>query len=444
MKWSMFNFYVDDGYFLIIRNTLTSSTIRINKNLKIEIDGLLPTIRDDNIFNSDNLIKVERVVKRFLELGVIVKSTTDEKKQYKDLFLKYREDDKTFTVYIVTTTNCQLDCPYCFEGQEKKNDTMTIRDAEQVINWVSGYLINNCCDKLRVVFYGGEPLLNKKTIKYILPMLKNVADDKKLLFEVGILTNAEFLDFETGRFLAKYNLDKVQITLDGPQKCHDSRRYRKISKRGTFRKIINNMLCLLENNFVKKIDLRVNFDKQNIEFIPELFNFLKSHNMEQRVSLSFGMITSTISSKEKAYFEENTPGQLGNAEKYLWLCSEAQKRGFSIPKEFLSGPWCVARKVHSAVILPRGGLLKCISLVGRDEFIFGNIFSSKDSLDEKFTNFKYIDACLNSNCPFVPICGGGCRFEAYLSTGNFYEPHCQRDLIERINKGLVILNYKHN
>lgn len=434
----MFNFYVSDDDYLIIRNTLTTATMRISKKCKEEIDNLLS---HSDIFKFKDPTNIERIVKKLWESGVIVDSIIDEKKQYKELFLQHREDDKTFAVYIVTTTNCQLACPYCFEGKEKKNEIITIKDADRIMVWIASYLSKNYCEKLRVVFYGGEPLLNKKAIKYMLPKLKEIADSKNLLFETGILTNAEFFDFEIGKFLSEYNLTKVQITLDGPQKCHDLRRFRKVSKKGTFCKIINNIFCLLENNFARKIDLRVNFDKQNIEFIPELFDFLASSKVQDRINLSFGIITSTISDNEKMYFEKNTPGQLGNAEKYLWLCSEAKKKGFSIPKEFLSGPWCVARKIHSAVILPKGGLLKCISLVGRDEFIFGDL-NCQSSLDEKFTDFKYVDDCLDNNCPFVPICGGGCRFEAYLSEGSFSEPYCQRDLIERINRGLVILNYK--
>jgi uncharacterized protein len=81
-------------------------------------------------------------------------------------------------------------------------------------------------------------------------------------------------------------------------------------------------------------------------------------------------------------------------------------------------------------------------LVGRNDFIFGNINNCDNLEDEQFTNFEYISNCLEQNCPLVPICGGGCRFEAYLSKGDFSKPHCQRKMVETINKGLVLLNYK--
>lgn len=442
MKWSMFNLYIDDVDFVIIRNTLTAATARIDKKIKNAIDNLLSIVDDNYLYALKDPTKQEKIAKILLRQGIIVSSNLNEKEKYKELFLKHQEKDTTLSLYIVPTTDCQLDCPYCFEGHNKKNEYMTINEANKLISWTDNYLSQNNCDKLRIIFYGGEPLLNKKTIRHILPGLKYVADTKNIKIETGILTNAEYLDYEICAFLAKYNLDRVQITLDGPEKIHDSRRYHKKTKTGSFQSIVKNIYCLLENNFIEKINLRINFDKQNIELIPELFDIFVSKRLEKRIILSFGIITSTIPDNKENYFCENTPGQKLNAEKYLWLCSEAKKRGFSIPKEFLAGPWCTARKIHSAIILPNGDMLKCISLVGRDSFFFGNIKDCNNLEDKKFLDFQYIDTCLDKECSFVPICGGGCRFEAYLSRGNFFEPHCQEEMIEKINKGLLSLNYK--
>jgi uncharacterized protein len=442
ITWSMFNLFIDDSDHLIIRNTLTTTTVRITKKTKEEIDKSLSFIDCEYLDNLKDSTNQENTIKILLDKKILVDSLKNEKKEYKELFLKYRQEDKVLALYITTTLDCQLDCPYCFEGNNKTKEYMTKEDADKIKTWTTHYLNKNFCDKIRVIFYGGEPLLNKKLIRYILPKLKNIADEKKLSFETGILTNGEFFDLEIGKFLKKYNLNKIQITLDGPENCHNARRHRKKSKKGTFQKIINNIFCLIENDIIEKIDIRINFDKQNISFIPELFDLFVDNKIEKRISLSFGIITPTIYINTKNYFEENTLGQTINAEKYLWLCSEAKKRGFSIPKEFLSGPWCATRKTHSAVILPRGNIVKCISLVGRNDFIFGNINNCDNLEDEQFTNFEYISNCLEQNCPLVPICGGGCRFEAYLSKGDFSKPHCQRKMVETINKGLVLLNYK--
>lgn len=439
----MFNLLIEDGDSYMIRNTLNTATIRISKKTKEKIDQLLVDIDREDIFNlKDPTNELQKIIQILLNKGLLLDFNIDEKEFYKRLFFEYRQKDTALSIYITTTTNCQLACPYCFEGYEKKKEIITIKEADKIIEWTLKYVIDNNCDKLRVVLYGGEPLLNKKVIFYILPKLKEIANARKIVFETGILTNGEFLDLKMGEFLSRYNLTKVQITLDGPKKCHDARRYRKSTKEGTFDPILKNILSLIENNIISKIDLRINFDRQNVQYIPKLFDILISKKLRDRINLSFGIITSSICEEAKEYYEENSLGQEQNAKNYLWLCEEAQKRGFIIPKEFLAGPWCVARKIHSVVILPKGGMAKCISLVATDDLLFGKIDSQNNLNDVHFTNFEYLDDCLNNNCPFVPICGGGCRFESYAHNGNFSKPYCQKILIKTINEGLVKLNYK--
>jgi len=246
-------------------------------------------------------------------------------------------------------------------------------------------------------------------------------------------------------FLNRYNLDRVQITLDGPKEIHDKRRVRKDGK-GTFDKIIQNILMGFHRNLLKKLHLRINFDRQNVELIPVLLDLLAAHDFQQKIELSFGIVTPTICEEtgqrvSDTYFTEFGLSLNETATKYLWLWQEAKKRGFAIPQEYLVGPWCTARKIHSAVIEPDGTLLKCISTVGRKEFAFGDILSTSETYDPNFSNFSYLEECLASGCPFVPICGGACRFEAYISSGSLSKPHCQRELMEKINKGLVQLNF---
>jgi len=324
---------------------------------------------------------------------------------------------------------------------------MSKKTAERVVGWIENYLDSHkACDKLRIVLYGGEPLLNKSIIKYILPKTYEIAMQRGIKFEHGIITNGEFLDTEILRFLNKFNLDRVQITVDGPRDVHDKRRVR-ANGSGTFDRIMENILNGFSQGLLKEINLRVNFDRQNVKSIPRLFDFLASYNLQRKIKLSFGIITPTIfygnnnEIIEDPYFKRFGFTQKENAENYLWLWREAKRREFGIPEEYLVGPWCVARKIHSAIVDYNGRLFKCISLVGREEFSFGDIYSTKSTIDPKFNNFDYIKDCLYQKCPFVPICGGNCRFQSYINSGSFSKTFCQRELVERINKGLLKLNF---
>lgn len=445
LKWSQFVFWIESSgnEKLIARNTLTASTVKITKEVKSVIDKVVD--------EKQGLEEVPSIIGSFINqlknLEMLVPEELDEKQKYLRLFHEARAEDNTFGVYLVLTRNCHLECPYCFEQGIEQNLAMDCEMADNIVRWCQEYLDSHKnCKRFRIVLYGGEPLLNKRVIKHILPKLHALAENRNLLFELGILTNGEFLDLETVSFLRHYKLDRVQITLDGPKSVHDKRRVRKDGG-GTFDKITENILAALKKNLVKKIHLRINFDRQNIDAIPSLFDSLSTRNIQDRIELSFGIITSTISKKGKQkvsgfWFNDFGLSQRENAAKYLWLCREAKKRGFNISREYLAGPWCTARAINSAVIEPDGSLLKCISTVGRKEFIFGNIFSAKNTYDFRFNNFSYLEKCLSKECPFVPICGGGCRFNAYVDSDSLIEPHCQRELIETINKGLVELSFK--
>lgn len=443
LKWSRFVFWVEskDKNKVIARNTLTTSTVRITKQAKDKIDFVVE--RDWK--NTDSYLA--NYINELIKLEMLVPAELDEKDKYRKLFHEARNNDKTFGIYLVLTTGCQLACPYCFERGIEQNEIMTIETASKIADWCNDYLNKQTlCNKLRVVLYGGEPLLNKKVIKFILPKLRDIATQRNLMFEVGILTNGEMLDLEILSFLRKHNLDRLQITLDGYREMHNLRRFRKDGK-GTFDRISQNIISALGNDFVKKVHLRINFDKQNINSIPRLFDFFASHNLQRKIEFSFGIIAPTIRGDIGKRASDSYLDKFGlsigeSADKYIWLCQEAKNRGFEISQEYLVGPWCTARAIHSATIEPDGALLKCISTVGRNGFSFNHIDSCDITYDEKFENFNYIDECLSTDCPFVPICGGGCRFDAYVTTGSLAKPYCRKELVEKINKELVKLSFE--
>jgi uncharacterized protein len=417
---------------LILRNTLNSSTVKLNKAVKNKIDSVI---------DGEKNHEVKEYIRRLIKLDFLISLKLDEKKKYLDIFKKHRKKDETFTIYLVLTRNCQLNCPYCFEKGIEKNKFMTIEKAKKIVKWCTQYISNyHIFDKFRVVLYGGEPLLNKKVIRFILPKFYQIAKEEKIEFEHGILTNGVLLDLKILSFLNHYNFDKLQISIDGPKKTHDKRRVGK-NKIGTFDRITDNILNGFKKGLIRRLDLRINFDKQNVDKVPLLFDFFARHKLQNKIKLSFGVITSTIDQINNSHLRKFGLNQEENAEKYIWLCREAQKRGFDIPDEYLSGPWCTARKIHSAVIEPDGNLLKCISTVGREKFVFGNINSIEKAVDSRFEKFDYLEECLSKKCPFVPICGGGCRFEAYNESGDLLSSHCQRKMIGKINKNLLKLKF---
>ncbi|MEI7463004.1 MAG: hypothetical protein WCK03_01245 [Candidatus Taylorbacteria bacterium] len=115
---------------------------------------------------------------------------------------------------------------------------------------------------------------------------------------------------------------------------------------------------LLSTEYVPKVDIRISFDVNNADRVPELIRFLAQLGAQDRINLSLGMITSTFANPLKASAESII------AEKALAAWKVAKDCGFTIPEDFLTGHWCVAIARHSAVLQPDGLLQKCFCTTG--------------------------------------------------------------------------------
>lgn len=54
-----------------------------------------------------------------------------------------------------------------------------------------------------------------------------------------------------------------------------------------------------------------------------------------------------------------------------------------------------------------------------------------------------INKCIKEKCIYLPVCGGGCVYDAIVAHGKFgfEDRFCQKTLLADINKGLLKLNY---
>jgi radical SAM protein with 4Fe4S-binding SPASM domain len=135
------------------------------------------------------------------------------------------------------------------------------------------------------------------------------------------------------------------------------------------------------------------------------------------------------------------------AEKALVAWKVAKEFGFTIPEEFLTGPWCVAIAKHSAVLQPDGSLQKCFCTAGRKEHNFGSIFDKREApylKDQRYEHFKRTDQCIAEKCQFIPLCGGGCIHNAMVEQGGSIggkHRYCQKTLLDKMNHGLLALTY---
>ncbi|WP_033827806.1 radical SAM/SPASM domain-containing protein [Bacillus andreraoultii] len=137
----------------------------------------------------------------------------NDKIQIKSSFEKYNENLNTIKINV--SHGCNLRCSYCYAGNGDYGDKGLCmnRDIAQRIS----YLIDNYALNVnKLTFFGGEPTLNLKIIKYF---CEKYPDFTFFIQTNGTtLMNPNFMDL-----VNNYNF-KITLSIDGPQEVHDKQR----------------------------------------------------------------------------------------------------------------------------------------------------------------------------------------------------------------------------
>ncbi|MBP6976560.1 SPASM domain-containing protein, partial [Candidatus Dojkabacteria bacterium] len=236
--------------------------------------------------------------------------------------------------------------------------------------------------------------------------------------------------------LSKYNWQRFQVTLDGPPESHNKRR---ILKNGgeTFDKIIENIKYILDNNKIEKISLRINYDKGNVDKIPEFLEYVAKNFDKDRIILSLGFISKTVDDTDANKYVSKYGIKKGEISKYyLPLYEKAVELGFQMSDLFMLTGMCTSKLDNALVISSNGDIFKCLSGVGRNDFIEGNVDSNQYDLPNYLYPELYKE-CMEKECPYLPLCHTGCRFESYLKDGEKKEVDCNKEVLDSVNMELL-------
>ncbi len=170
--------------------------------------------------------------------------------------------------FFELTYRCNLQCPYCYVGEDRNKKELSTEDWFDIINQIPFYSI--------ITLVGGEPFIRKDFIQ----ILEKAC--KKTFGKVHIVSNGVLLDDEISKALIKYKPALLSISLDGYGKTHDLNR----GKEGIFDKIYTNIEKL--NSYKKRpmIDIKTIVLQNNIDDLPKLFKMCSDMNFEF-LSISF-------------------------------------------------------------------------------------------------------------------------------------------------------------
>lgn len=329
---------------------------------------------------------------RYIDLGLYANETTDEEKLFLYNSRKLIEE-KTRPFYrILTTTDCNAKCFYCYE-KGISTQTMSKASADNIIAFINKEQI----DPITIEWFGGEPLLNIEIIDYICDQLRN----KHIKFNSKMITNGYLLNREIiDKAKNKWALQYIQITLDGTKKVYEN--VKKFSAPGAFERVIRNIDLLIEMNI--SVDIRLNYDKYNIDDIMNLITYLSSkYSGKPNVFVSARRLIYDDKNNDLITTEE-TDCKIINILLQSNLSTDILDR--FRPRYFV----CPAYNLKHYVIMPNGDLYKCSKDIANPLEKVGDVINGIDAEKECLWCSPNISPeCIT--CNLLPLCNFGCRHE---------------------------------
>jgi len=352
------------------------------------------------------------------------------------------ERNSTPNFVLIPTYACNLNCSYCFESSYSIDNKGAFFDIADVM--VQFEIIDYIVDKgtfslvdgerINVTIMGGEPLLDKNydNIKVILEQ------SKKRNFSVDIISNGVNVHNFIPLFLAfKDTIDHIQITLDGTQKTHDSRRMFH-DKSGSFDIIIKNLSLLVDIGVATFV--RVNVDSQNIKNLVELAGVLdaKFGSCECLKPYIYLLQDGGCSGEVNIVKEEDGIEKifkLENSNPCLKIFSKRYHPSHFIGSVINDMPYqpmlrhCGASK-NQYILDNKYNIYKCWHGIGNDDYRVGTYENGIFYIDEFKLNswFKRNTVLLEmcSECKYRYICGTGCPAARHIANESFEvdKPNC--------------------
>lgn len=321
-------------------------------------------------------------------------------KEYVDLIRWVWQNRKkrecAITNYTISpTTDCNARCYYCFQLASSR-----ISMSEEVAYKVVRYIEEHCDGKkVKITWFGGEPLFNKRAIDLICEGLTQ----KNIEYTSLAISNGYLFDSETvEKAVRNWKLTWVQITLDGTESVYNKTKAYIYRQGNPYQVVMQNIDYLLQSGVA--VVVRLNMDKQNADNLLELIE-----ELARRFAGKKGLTVYA----HHLFGAEGPMAELHSYEEWEALDNAINRlnkkiaeRGMSSSRGIRKTPktnHCMADSGESVTILPNGNIGLC-DRFSESEFI-GHIDS--DSFDQAVVNswkerIPEIPEC--ATCFYYPDC----------------------------------------
>lgn len=347
----------------------------------------------------------------FVQGGYVLNADADELETVRASYDRVRHNDNHMMITIAPTLSCNFGCHYCFQGLDKPLTKMTpkVREATKA------FLMERLKGKksFHMTWYGGEPLMDQEAIWDVSAGAIAYCDENNIKYTSMMISNGYKMTVPVAEKLQKARVSRVQITIDGDEAAHDSRRHL-TSGRGTFTKIIDNIKAVTARKLLK-VSVRVNIDGQNETEARAVLDILHENGLgiHNGVSVYFAPVESVA---------ENASGCDSCLSKVDYADVESRLQALAFEKGLMALPrmprflgLCTAVKPNSYVVVPNGDLHKCWDTVMDSNLrvgsVMGNVRKADAPTEAMWDTWTPFDNDVCSSCKLLPACGGACAFK---------------------------------
>ncbi len=329
---------VDDG--LLLHNNVTGKMILLTKS---EAEELLKLPE-----------KPTELMRELISDHYLVSEDFDEYKsvnQLRKIYQSRSTGDAINHYVILPTTFCNARCFYCYESDYPRVH-MTEETASKLIDYIEK---NHKDKKVLLSWFGGEPLVGIQRIDQICQGLK----DRGIEYSSSMISNGYLFDEEIAeRSVKLWNLQRIQITLDGTEEVYNRVKAYASVKENPYQRVLRNVDLLRSKGI--QVNIRLNVDFYNKENILELIEELgKKYSGSDHFAVYLNILFNDQGFDPVHHSQEDIVKLMEIVDTYTERLKEL-KIAYSRQKiPSLQVSQCMADSPHTVEIQPDGSFCRC-------------------------------------------------------------------------------------
>jgi uncharacterized protein len=344
----------------------------------------------------------------------------------------------TLFITLMPTLQCNLACTYCFQKDFPAFTKMSSHMEDATLEWILRLVDERGLSTLNIHYAGGEPTTRKEFCLRTAEILESAMKARGGSFTWQMTTNGILLDVPFAQAMERFGKGIFKLTIEGDKETHDQGRvYR--DGRGTFDVIYANLVALAKAGV--RVRVGGNFRPEQAASFEALLDKLEASGVAKLIE---GVRFKPVIDEQSSACTGCSSRQKQEDQVLVQLNASVERRKMaaSVYKgellESLLGP-CELHWKNSYIIDPEGLVFKCPSVAGMPDLAVASVASSDAEKIAPLLELRPWEQC--GDCPYMPVCVGGCLASKFLQTGRRDQVACNKGAFEQSFRETISKRY---